>query len=354
MPEIKSNFDIENIFGKDISFIDNVIANKEHHVQRIQIPKSDGSKRIIIAPDKDLKYLQKAIYWKILMRYRPSSAAHGFVRGRSIKTNALPHVGAKSIGKIDIKSFFDTISVHHLQNCLFGNKNICRLCKYYERMMYGLCHPSLYHNKLKNYQYKCEEIKALFIPEYCQTTGYQSLFKRIIELCTISGHTAQGFPTSPMLANIVMRGYDEKMLKYCGERGIVYTRYADDMAFSSMSLDKNDLKAIVQKKAYRLLWAFGFKPNMKKTIWKNRGGCMKVCGVVVNEKTSVKRKLVMLFRAKVHHATVKNKEHTTKSLIRQLKGWASYLMSIDHNKGQKYMNQLIEFEKKMQISTQAV
>jgi len=347
MPITKPNFDIAAILGKPIDEIDNIIQNKPAHIQKILIPKNDGSKRVIMAPDKDLKYLQKAIYWKILMKYRPSEAAHGFVRNRSIKTNAGPHVGCLSMGKIDIKSFFDTISTKHLENCLFGNKHVCRMCRHYERMMNGMCHPSLYINKNHNFKYKCEEMKALFIPEYCTATGYQSLFFRVIALCTVGGFTAQGFPTSPMLANIVMRGYDERMIEYCKQHNIVYTRYADDMSFSSMTATKTELKEIVQKKVYRLLWAFGFKPNIKKTMWKSRGGCMKVCGVVVNVKTSVKRRLVMLFRAQVHHATVKNKDRTTKSLLRKLKGWASYLMSIDSAKGQKYMAQLVAVERNM-------
>lgn len=281
------------------------------------------------------------------MRYRPSQISHGFVRGRSIKTNANPHVGCASIGKIDIKSFFDTISAQHLQNCLFGNKNICRMCKNYERMRNGLCSPSLYHNKAKQYKFKCEEIKAMFIPDYCEKTGYESLFKRVVELCTLDGFTAQGFPTSPMLANIVLRGFDQSMIEFCNENGVMYTRYADDLAFSSKTHTKKELKDLLKKKVYRLLWAYGFKPNTKKTTWRSKGGCMKVCGVVVNVKTSVKRRLVRQFRAKVHHAIVKNAKTTTKSEIRSLKGWASYLMAIDHDKGQKYMNQLLEFERKM-------
>lgn len=347
MPAVKANFDIEAIFGRSIPEIDDIIANKERNVRKIQIPKRDGTKRTILAPNKDLKFLQKAIYWKLLMRYKPSEASHGFVKNRSIKTNANPHVGCSAIGKIDIKSFFDTISTKHIQNCLFGNKNVCRMCQHYERMMNGLCNPSLYHNKTKAFKFKCEEMKAVFIPNYCQDTGYQSLFTRIIDLCTIGGFTAQGFPTSPMLANIVMRGFDRTMIEFCNKNNIAYTRYADDLAFSSKDLDKYELKNLIQKKAYRLLWAYGFKPNVKKTIWKSKSGCMKICGVVVNVKTSIKRSMVRLFRAKVHHATVKNKEKTTKGELRTLKGWASYLMAIDHDKGQKYMNQLVEFERSM-------
>jgi retron-type reverse transcriptase len=89
MPPVKANFDIAAIFGKPIEHIDAIIANKESNVHKIQIPKRDGSKRTILAPTKDLKFLQKAIYWKLLMRYKPSEASHGFVRSRSIKKRAI-------------------------------------------------------------------------------------------------------------------------------------------------------------------------------------------------------------------------------------------------------------------------
>jgi len=72
---------------------------------------------------------------------------------------------------------------------------------------------------------------------------------------------------------------------------------------------------------------------------------MKICGIVVNVKKSIQRSEVKLFRAKVHHATIKHANQTTRKKIRELKGWASFLMSVDHNKGKKYMNQLLEFEK---------
>ncbi len=344
--EDKSNFNIAYFTGKPIEVVDKILSDKEHHVNRIQIPKRDGSMRNILAPSRELKTIQKFIYWRFLRKFKASNFAHGFVSNRSIVTNAIPHIGANSIGKIDIKSFFDTISVQHLQNCFFGNKNICRVCKYYERMLDGKCNPSLYHNKTQNFEYKCEELKAVFITQYCAETGYQSLFKRIIEACTYNGFTAQGFPTSPAIANIVMRGFDGKISQYCNEKDIVYTRYADDLAFSSKKLQKIELKHIIKQKAIRWLWAFGFKPNKDKIMWKSKGGRMKVCGIVVNKKTSVPKRLVHLFRAKVFNATVKYAERTTKTRIRQLKGWASYLMSVDHDKGKKYMDKLCEFEKK--------
>lgn len=340
-----SNFVFKDVFGKEMEEVDAILADKEHHIDRIQIPKKDGSKRNVIAPSKDLKYVQKALYWRFFRRYKAHGAAHGFVNKRGISTNAEPHVGARSVIKIDIKDFFDTISTDHLKNVLFGNRHVCRFCKFYDRMLEGRCNPSLYRNKTENFEHRCEEIKAVYIPDYCQETGYESLFLRIIDLCTYNGYTAQGFPTSPVLANIVLRGFDKTMAEYCEEHDITYTRYADDLAYSSKTLPKEQLRDLIQKKVYRLLWAYGFKPNRKKTTTKSRAGRLKICGVVVNDKKSVQRSVVHRFRAKVHHATVKHADRTTKTRVRQLKGWASYLMSIDHDKGKKYMDQLLAFER---------
>lgn len=340
-----SNFNMDKIFGKPLDVVDKIISEKDKNIVKITIPKKDGSPRNVIAPGKDLKYIQKSLYWRFFKRYKPHDAAHGFVAKRGISTNADAHVGALSVGKIDISSFFDTISAEtHLKNCLFGNKHVCRYCKHYERMMDGFCHPSLYKNKETNFKYKCDEMKALFIPEYCEKTGYNSLFKRVIDICTYNGYCAQGFPTSPVIANMVLKGFDQTMSNYCDEYGIAYTRYADDLAFSSFSHKKDELRKIVMQKAYRQLWGYGFEANKKKTVFKSRAGRLKVCGVVLNEKKNVQRSVVHKFRAKVHNATVKFPEKTTKTRIRELKGWASFLMSINYDKGKYYMNKLLEFE----------
>lgn len=345
MSQAKSNFNIEELFGKPVEEVDEILSSKEKHIMRIQIPKKDGTMRNVLAPDKHLKYIQRSLYWKFFRRFKPSEAAHGFVSKHGIVTNAREHLKPKSMGKIDVKKFFDSISVDHLKNCLFGNKNICRYCKHYERMMDGGCHPSIYKNKAQKFDYRCEEIKAVYIPHYCQETGYKSLFLRIIDACTYNNYTAQGFPTSPVIANIVMRGFDKTMLEFCAQNHVSYTRYADDLTFSSKRLDKKQLRNLIQKKVYRLLWAYGFSPNYDKTMWRDRARRMKTCGVVINEKLSVQRSQVLLFRAKVHNATVKNAENTSLAMIRKLKGYASFIMCVDKVKGEKYMKMLDDFEK---------
>jgi len=340
-----SNFNFKRIFGMTLDEIDCVLSDKEKFIKHFEIPKKDGTKRTIIAPISKLKHIQKLIYFKFLKKYRCHPAVHGFVPKRGIVTNAAMHIGARSLGKIDVSKFFDSVSVNHLKNCLFGNKNICRYCKNYERMMDGKCNPSLYKNKLQKFDYRCEEIKAVFIPDYCEKTGYKSLFLRVIDASTYNGFAAQGFPTSPMLANLSMRGFDKIMSEHCESLGIIYTRYADDLTFSSKTMTSSELMGSVKQKAYRLLWAFNFQPKREKTKFRGKGARLKTCGVVVNVKTNIERKALMLFRAKVHHAINKYPDRTTKSRIRSLKGFASFVMSINEEQGKKYMNQLVEFEK---------
>lgn len=345
--ETYSYFDLPKIFGKPLKEVDEIISDMESHIHQIKIPKKDGSPRIVSAPDQPLKYIQKSIYWRLLKLYRPHDAAHGFVAKRGISTNADRHVGAMSVGKIDIKSFFDSVSVeNHMNNILFGNKNVCRKCKHYERMLDGKCHPSLYKNSSEDFENKCEEIKAVVIPNFCEETGYQSLFKRIIAICTYNGFTAQGFPTSPVIANLSLRGFDKTISEYCKENEIEYTRYADDLAFSSKKLGKQELRDMTMKVAYKYLRAYHFQPNLKKTIYKSRSGRLKICGVVVNVRKNIPRKALDLFRAKVHHAITMYPEKTTKTRMRELIGYCSFLMSINPNKAAPYMKRLLDFKKK--------
>ena len=346
IPTPHSNFNLAEIFGQPVEKVDTIIQNLPSHVRQIEIPQKNGTVRSVLAPDGTLKYIQKAIYWRIFRRYHAIENVHGFIGNRGVITNARNHVGAKSLGTIVIKSLCDSISEKHLKIFLFGNKNICRYCRYYEYMLEGKCHPSLSCNKNKNYPHTCEEIKAVHVFDYCDKTGYQSLLTRIIGLCIYNGYTAQGFPTTPIMANIVLRDFDKTMAAFCANYGITYTRYADELCFSSRFHNKWQLRELIQKKAYRLLGENGFIPNKNKTNWKSHFGRLKVCGIVVNEKLSIQKSVVNKFRAEVFNATspLKNAARTTMADIRRMKGFASYLMSVDRKKGEKYMNILKAFE----------
>ena len=84
----------------------------------------------------------------------------------------------------------------------------------------------------------------------------------LTNICTYNSILPQGAPTSPQISNLMMKRFDERIGKWCGERGINYTRYCDDMTFSGGKAVLN-AKEITQLVS-RALRKMGFKLNMKK------------------------------------------------------------------------------------------
>ena len=80
------------------------------HYRRFQIPKKTGGLRPISAPMPRLKRAQHWVLTEILNKVELHPAAHGFRPGRSIVTNAAPHVGAEVVVNLDVEQFFPTVS----------------------------------------------------------------------------------------------------------------------------------------------------------------------------------------------------------------------------------------------------
>ena len=96
---------------------------------------------------------------------------------------------------------------------------------------------------------------------YFRSLGYEEeVVKTLTALCTYKSRLPQGAPTSPMLSNIIASKMDEMMLEYCKKRGIIYTRYADDLTFSADS----DVKVPPIEDIYKIVYLNGFKVNRMK------------------------------------------------------------------------------------------
>ena len=170
-----------------------MVANVETHYTEYKIRKKSGGYRLIEAPDYMLKNMQRWIYINILCKdVSIKDCVHGFIpafknrdRVRGILTNAAPHAGHDWLINIDLKDFFHTVYLDRVNN-------------------------------------------------YFHFLGYdEEVVKTLTALCTYKSRLPQGAPTSPMLSNIIASKMDEKMLEYCTKRGIIYTRYADDLTFSA-------------------------------------------------------------------------------------------------------------------------
>ena len=182
----------------------------QHYHYRI-LPKRSGGVRLIESPKRELKELQRRILSAILDRVPAHPAVHGFVKGRSIATFASFHAGQRVLLRLDLENFFPAFPAARVQ-ALF------RTLGYPEQVadrLGGICSNAAPCSIWKNR------------PLEIDTKSW-----REAGILYARPHLPQGAPTSPALANITAFRLDCRLAGLARSAGAVYTRYADDLAFS--------------------------------------------------------------------------------------------------------------------------
>lgn len=224
-----------------------------------QIPKKSGGSRSICAPNEYLKEIQSKlnIYLQAAYFYIKPKGVHGFVYnpysgiGKTfIVSNAQVHCNKKHVLNMDIKDFFPSITAKQVRDALTSAP--------------------------LNMSDEVAVIIAL--------------------LGTYKKTLPTGAPSSPILSNIVCLEMDKELEEYCSRSGLNYTRYADDLTFSSDAMISsetiNGLRDIITKR--------GFTLNEKKFRLISSKGKQVVTGLVVNKKVNVDRKYIRRLRAMLH------------------------------------------------------
>lgn len=222
------------------------------HYRSFTLKKKDGTERDINTPRTYLKVIQWWILDNILNHVRIADNVFGFVSGRSAVENARYHFGAKHVLNVDIRQFFPSIKIDQV----------------------------------------CEIFQSL---------GYKDdVSEMLSELCCLDGCVPQGAPTSPAIANLVLRELDEELTLLANEADHKYSRYADDLTFSSQVwIDEaflQTIKASVENA--------GFELKPEKTRFSGFGGRMEVTGVVINEQPQPTRTWRKRTRATLHNLGV--------------------------------------------------
>lgn len=244
--------------------------NLESKYKEHRMPKKSGGERIIHAPEERLKQIQRLLNVVFSHLYQPSEAAHGFVRNRSIVTNARPHVGKQHVFNIDLKDFFPTIH--------FGR------------------------------------VKAVLqLPDYGLTPELAHI---VANFCCLQGRLPQGSPASPIITNLVCKRLDYRISGLAAKHGLTYTRYADDISLSFDQLSHESRKSFSYGLG-KILDEEGFMVNGKKTRLLRPNQRQEVTGVVINEKINVNRDYIRNLRAILHNWQ-KQGEETTQVRFEQL------------------------------------
>jgi hypothetical protein len=238
----------------------------QHYHYRV-LAKKSGDIRLIEAPKEKLKELQGVILREALEKIPSHQAAHGFVKGRSIKTFAAPHVGRRVVLRMDLRDFFPTILGSRVQ-ALF------RTAGYPDAVadrLGGICTnaaPRRMWERLGN--------------------GLDPLAMAEARALYAWRHLPQGAPGSPALANLCAWRMDCRLSGLAESAGATYTRYADDLAFSGDEKFERCVERFVLRAAAILLEE-GFTVHHRKTRVMRQGVRQYLAGIVINERLNVVR-----------------------------------------------------------------
>ena len=265
----------------------------DNYYHTYQVPKKNGADRNISQPSKELKALQSWINRKILQQLSVSQACKGFEKNTCIADNAFPHIGANSVMNIDIEDFFPSVTVN--------------------------------------------KVWAVF-----RAVGYSPRISAVLaSICTFEGALPQGGPASPKLSNLVCLHLDARIIGFVGKKGIIYTRYADDMTFSSHS-SATLLKILPFVKG--IIKSEGYELNTAKTRIVGPGRQHRITGLIVTESdVGIGRKKLRCLRTKIHHLCKFSKQTTPKHNLSHIIGWLSFVNGVD----QKRRHSLNEYIKKL-------
>ncbi|MCI3937092.1 reverse transcriptase family protein [Chryseobacterium aahli] len=236
---------------------------KEKRYKLFFIKKRRGGKREIMAPDKDVKYIQKWILFNILGKYPLRDSCTGFRPNISIKDNALMHEGAFKILKIDLLKFYDTIT----EERVYG---VFKSMGYRSNLAVSL-------SKLCTYKHK---------PEYWNSFNSKEKELLAYYVKEMPAILPQGCPSSPMLANIIASKMDYRFEELGKKMSFSYSRYADDLTFSIKGNGILPTLSFINK----IITEENFHVNTDKTRYMLKGQKQYVTGLTITNGVHTSKK----------------------------------------------------------------
>jgi hypothetical protein len=241
-------------------------SQRERLYSSHELEKRGGGTRTISAPEHPIKFLQQQFLRVCTALFPRHKCAHGFEPGRSPATHASHHVRKNWVWTIDIEDFF----------------------------------PSIHWGRVRG-MFRVYPVEAS-----------DPAARALANLTTYDGSLPQGAPTSPILSNLICRKLDSRLFQWARDNGYAYTRYADDLTFSTnkdafSQGDRSFIKEIVEDE--------GFSVHPDKERLMPCHGRQMVTGLIVNEKVNVPREFIGGLRALLHNV----EEHGWKSQVARQK-----------------------------------
>ncbi len=257
------------------------------------IPKKNGKNRTLHIPQFALKVVQRWILKEILEKIRVSNQSMAFVpKKNGLLTNAQSHKDNVFILEMDLHNFFESIDKKRVFNLFYA----------------------IGYNK---------KVSAM-----------------LTNLCTYNNVLPQGAVTSPYIANLIAFHLDKRLNGLCSRRDIVYTRYADDLSFSSNN--RSNLNSI-EKLVKKIISDEGFEINSQKTRYLSNDVKKTVTGITINNyAVHADKKLKKKIRAMIFYS-ITNQDY---SMNENIKGSIAFVNSIEKVYKEKIIKYIINITKK--------
>jgi hypothetical protein len=287
-----------------------------HYSYRI-LRKPSGAVRLIEAPKGRLKEIQRQILSEILDKIPAHPAAHGFMKGRSIKTFSAPHLAQTVVLRMDLRDFFPSFCGARIQA-------VFRTIGYPEPvadLLGGLCTNAVPRDIWNG---PAPDLDPLILQEA------RAFYAR--------PHLPQGAPTSPALANVGTYRADCRLAGLAHAAGASYTRYADDLAFSGA--ERFDASADrFAAHAAAILIEEGFSVNHRKTRVMRQNTRQHLAGLVVNRHANIPRadfdRLKATLTNCVRHGPESQNRHSHPNFRAHIEGQLAFIEMVNPDRGSR-------------------
>jgi len=234
------------------------VLRPERRYRQFEIERySSDEPRVISAPIKPLKDIQRRLTSILTDYYQPPPQVHGFVHRKGPKTNAQAHPGQHWVLRADIADFFGSINFGRVRGMF---------------MKYPFEYPA--------------DVATL-----------------LAQICCHDNELPQGAPTSPIISNLICRGLDKDLAQLAAKEHCYFTRFADDMCFSTdrrlfpkTLATVEDGETAPGPRLERVIGDHGFRLNQVKTRLTHRSQRQRITGLVVNDKVNVSRQYIRSLR----------------------------------------------------------
>lgn len=309
LKKAKAKPELASLLGISAAFLTRVLYKPgiKLHYHQFDINKKSGGKRTICAPSEELKDIQRRLSELLqncneVIRYDTGVrteciVSHGFERGRSIITNASVHKGKRRVLNLDLDDFFGQFNFGRVRGYFISNR----------------------HFRLDPH------IAAV-----------------IAQIACFENSLPQGSPCSPVISNLITNSLDMKLLNLAERCGCSYSRYADDITFSTckknfpLNIVKSVEPLVLGGKVIGEIRRAGFSVNAAKTRLQYKDSRQEATGLVVNKKVSIKSEYWRLARQMAYRLFKKGKfdisdvsGNSRVGTLNELEGRLAFIDAID-------------------------